>query len=361
MEYWARPTASVRGSLTSGIRQPVTGTRTLDPQLAHVGQVEQARRAPDLGVLLEDAPVLDRHRPAAEVDEPGAQRHDAPRSSGVWRSAGSLGHVPPARGTARATTSRSVGKLMSDLGILDGDPADLVELVVVERQVATHGLHQVVVDGLVDARALLDEEVLDGPDGRQDADLEPGLLLDLAQGGLLHGLVAVGRSLGQRPGDAVALPAPAAEHQLGARSALAQDHPAGRRRPRARHPLASWLRQPRHGVAAARLGRWTHGRGGAPAERGDPGRQGRHSPHAGRGPGGARRGSPRGWRATGCRLAAARAAGAWPPGVRKTRSRPDRGPRCWLPGSTNRVRARVPWKALTSCCMDPMVPGRGSR
>ena len=112
MEYWARPTARVRGSLDERVGEAVARARPADPQLAHVGQVEQAGRAADLGVLLEDAPVLDGHRPAAEVDEPRAQRHDAPRGAGVWRSCRATGVTSSARGSARATTSRSVGKLM---------------------------------------------------------------------------------------------------------------------------------------------------------------------------------------------------------------------------------------------------------
>ena len=59
-------------------------------------------------------PVLDGHLPAAEVDEPGAQRpmrRDERRLPQRWL--GSV-HAPSARGRARATTRRSVGKLISD-------------------------------------------------------------------------------------------------------------------------------------------------------------------------------------------------------------------------------------------------------
>ena len=55
------------------------------------------------------------------------------------------------------------GEAHQRLRVRERHPADLVELVVVERQVAAHRLHQVVVDRLVDARPLLDEPVLDGP------------------------------------------------------------------------------------------------------------------------------------------------------------------------------------------------------
>ena len=46
-------------------------------------------------------------------------------------------------------------------------------------------------DGLVDARPRLDEEVLDRVERPGDADLEPGLLGDLAEGGLLGRLAAL--------------------------------------------------------------------------------------------------------------------------------------------------------------------------
>src|SRR5262245_56189838 len=47
------------------------------------------------------------------------------------------------------------------LGLLEGDPADRLELVVMGAEIATGLVHQVVVDGLVDPRAALDEPVLD--------------------------------------------------------------------------------------------------------------------------------------------------------------------------------------------------------
>ena len=52
----------------------VTGVFALDVELAHVRQVEQARPLPDRPMLVEDARVLDGHEPAAELDEPRAER-----------------------------------------------------------------------------------------------------------------------------------------------------------------------------------------------------------------------------------------------------------------------------------------------
>ena len=50
-----------------------TGVRPVDEQFAHVREVEQAAALADRPVLLEDARVLDRHEPAAELDEPRAE------------------------------------------------------------------------------------------------------------------------------------------------------------------------------------------------------------------------------------------------------------------------------------------------
>ena len=67
---------------------------------------------------------------------------------------------------------------------------------VVTGQVAAGGLHQEIVDGLVDPGAVLDEVVLDGRQRRHDADLEPGLLAHLADRRLLDGLTASGVPFG---------------------------------------------------------------------------------------------------------------------------------------------------------------------
>ena len=159
--------------------------RALDEQLAHVRQVEQAGPLPDRPVLLEDPAVLDRHQPAGEVDQPRAERAvrvDERRLERTGASAVSVTASAAAerravgvrsRRGARARRSRSttLGRPADErpLGLegqqrrrlVEGDPAHLVELVVVAGEVAADRLHQEVVDGLVDPGAPLDEPVLD--------------------------------------------------------------------------------------------------------------------------------------------------------------------------------------------------------
>ena len=77
---------------------------------------------------------------------------------------------PGRRAPARSRTSGAPA------ASANGDPADLVELVVVALEVPADRLHEQVVDGLVDPGAALDERVLDDVEGRDDADLEAGLL-----------------------------------------------------------------------------------------------------------------------------------------------------------------------------------------
>src|SRR5262245_47477798 len=123
-------------------------------------------------------------------------------------------------------------------GGLERDPANLVELVVVTREVAADRVHQEVVDGLVDPGARLDERVLDRIERRVDPDLEPGLLLDLAHRGLLAALARDRRALGQRPGAAVTLAPTAAHDEPRPPGIEANDDAAGRgggRGPQSRH------------------------------------------------------------------------------------------------------------------------------
>ena len=163
------------------------GLLALDPQLAHVRQVEQPGPLADGAVLLEDGRVLDRHPPAGEVDHPGAeglvsgrQRRLVGRARGVLAheaaSARSSGEVPV---TAPATMLRGVGherplglERQHPRRLVEVDPADLVELAVVAIQVSADRLHQEVVHGLVDARPGLDEDVLDGVEDTGDADFQ---------------------------------------------------------------------------------------------------------------------------------------------------------------------------------------------
>ena len=93
-----------------------------------------------------------------------------------------------------------------------------------------------------------------GADRRDDADLQPGLLGDLAQGGLLDALGVVGRSLGKRPARAVALAAAPAEADLESRrpsSRMTTPPHDVARAVRARRLLGGplLLVQPRHGAA----------------------------------------------------------------------------------------------------------------
>ena len=191
----------------------------------------------DRPVLLDDRAVLDGHEPATELDQPGAElavgvgqgRDVDRRLERVGHRAGlggggAGGRDVGRRGARPRPGSGELGGRPRDEGALglegqhrrrgvEPDPADLVELVVVTGQVAADRVHQEVVDGLVDARAGLDEGVLDRIERSADPDLEPGLLLDLAQGGLLATLTGDRRPLGQRPGPAVALAATAPDDE----------------------------------------------------------------------------------------------------------------------------------------------------
>src|SRR5215210_9576721 len=98
--------------------------------------------------------------------------------------------------------------------LVERHPADLLELVVVPREVAADGLHEEVMDRLVDPRPVLDEGVPDRLELTHDPDLQTALLGDLADGGLLAALAGLRRSLGQRPGDRIALAAAHADDQM---------------------------------------------------------------------------------------------------------------------------------------------------
>src|SRR6185503_9454998 len=127
--------------------------------------------------------------------------------------------------------------------LVEGDPADLVELVVVAGEVAPDRLHQEVVDGLVDPGAALDEPVLDRVEDVRDPDLETGLLGDLAEGGLLAGLTGVGRALRERPRQDVAIAPTRTNDERRNAVVEANDDAAGR--------SGGCRPQPRHGAVAA--------------------------------------------------------------------------------------------------------------
>ena len=69
--------------------------------------------------------------------------------------------------------------------------------------------------------------VLDRVERAGDADLQPGLLLDLADGRLLAALAGVGRALGERPGPPVALAPAAADDEPRLARFVSNDDPAG--------------------------------------------------------------------------------------------------------------------------------------
>ena len=120
IEYWARPTASVGGFVTSASASARAGVLALDEQLAHVRQVEQPGPLADRPVLLEDArrtgpaSASRRTRSAARRARGGGRRAASGGSSaGVERSSVTLRpRGPPARSSPRRApdvVARAVG------------------------------------------------------------------------------------------------------------------------------------------------------------------------------------------------------------------------------------------------------------
>src|SRR5439155_1345651 len=60
--------------------------------------------------------------------------------------------------------------------LIEADPADPIELVIMALQIAADWLHEAIVDGLVASRPPLDEPVPDGPQNARGPALETGLL-----------------------------------------------------------------------------------------------------------------------------------------------------------------------------------------
>src|SRR5215204_1060553 len=99
--------------------------------------------------------------------------------------------------------------------LVERDPANLVELVVMPREVTASGDHEEVVDRLVDAGPSLHEPVLDRVERADDLHLEAGLLAHLAEGRLLGRLVRIGGALGEGPRHAVTLALALADDEVG--------------------------------------------------------------------------------------------------------------------------------------------------
>ena len=134
-------------------------------------------------------------------------------------------------------------------GILEPDPSNTFELVIMPGEVAADGFHDEVVHGLVDPGAALHEGVVDGRQGGDDPNSQAGLLLHFADGRLLDALARVRRAFRERPGSAVAVTVPAAQadNERGTASLEANDNSAGGGgggRPQARHGAAAALDRP---------------------------------------------------------------------------------------------------------------------
>ena len=236
IEYWARPMARLAGSDTSAAASasPASGPTTYSSPMCDRSNSPTRWRTVRCSSMIE-LYWTGISQPPNSISRAPSSRWVSVR--GVTWTGGSSVSVTarPRRRRSRRAGRRPTRRLApSGSGELGGrprdegalglegqhrgrgvepDPADLVELVVVTGQVAADRVHQEVVDGLVDARAGLDEGVLDRIERSADPDLEPGLLLDLAQGGLLATLTGDRRPLGQRPGPAVALAATAPDDE----------------------------------------------------------------------------------------------------------------------------------------------------
>src|SRR2546428_13394351 len=97
---------------------------------------------------------------------------------------------------------------------LDGEPADLLHLVVAVDGIATGGPHQEEVHGLPDPRVLPDVEVPSVTERFLDLGLDPRLLSDLSNRGVLEGLALLDAAPGQAPGELAATRPPGREADL---------------------------------------------------------------------------------------------------------------------------------------------------
>ena len=182
---------------------------------------------------------------------------------------------PPRRaGRQRRQRGRAVGlqlvdQFAGDLGepafvgvgqpgrqLLHRHPRHLGDLDVFVGQLPAGEPHQIMVHGLVHPPALGDEPVVDAAQRGQHAALDPGLLGDLTDGGLLGGLAQLDVALGQRPqhpaapvdatdqrGDLVfARPVDAVDDQSAGRGFVHGAQPLGPAARRSRRSARVWLR-----------------------------------------------------------------------------------------------------------------------
>ena len=162
-------------------------------------EVEEAGPLAHGAVLLEDAGVLDRHLPAAEVDDPGPERLVPLVERRASRGPSVIDRASPARReSVRARRRRDAAARCDERPLgLEGeqglrlartDPAHLLELVVVAGEVAAGRLHQEVVHRLVDARPPRTNGSRSQPSGARMRTCRPVSSAHLAQGRLLEGL-----------------------------------------------------------------------------------------------------------------------------------------------------------------------------
>jgi poly(A) polymerase len=90
-----------------------------------------------------------------------------------------------------------VGQTTPNIG--QRNPGNLLHLRIGIGELTARGLHEVVVDGLVDAAILRDEPEVDDAQGSDDPTDDAGLLFDLTQRGILCRLTSLEMALGQRP------------------------------------------------------------------------------------------------------------------------------------------------------------------
>ena len=165
-----------------------------------------------------------------------------------------LTRCPPAGPAAVSASRRSPAYASRSVQLGQRHPGHLVDLDVVVAELAAGGLEQVVVHGLVDPAVLGDEPVVDGAERGEHPAADAGLLLDLADRGVLGGLAGLDVALGQRPEQ----PAPPV---AAGRSAPPAGAPAVRSTTSPPAEVSSTLRSPRARAAGWRAGAAGRGAG----------------------------------------------------------------------------------------------------